>query len=1192
MNERQIFEAALDIAEPARREAFLSQACGADAALRARVDALLTAHAAASQFLETPAVQQLNTPPDSSGEATLQLPPSHVPAEGDSDADIPNAPDLSFLSPSTKPGSIGTLGHYEILNVLGQGAFGIVFRAFDEKLHRHVAIKTMSVQMAATSPPRKRFLREARAAAAIRHENVVQVYSVEEQPLPYLVMEFIDGQTLQQKQRDNGPLELPELLHIGRQIASGLAAAHAQTLIHRDVKPGNILLENGAEQKVKITDFGLARAADDASLTRSGMISGTPLYMAPEQALGQTLDHRSDLFSLGSVLYELATGRPPFRAPTTVAVLRRVVDDTPRPIQEIIPETPDWLVEIIYKLLSKQPDQRYQSAKEVADLLARCQSELQLTGQVTCIPMSNPASGAASAPRVPVPAKDSGGSRPPLASVHPASPARGILGQAWHEWWSEIDRWIALSIQTLLILVHLGCMICLLSMGASSGHDAEGHATFEYRLGIPSPWFRFLVYPEPLKPFQTMLNLFSSSMLIGLVGCLAYYVNWRIEKVRNPQMSKWDRPGIILGFWGLAALIAVSLGLWQGYAALDKPGVAVESANPASGAASAPRVPATPADSGGSRPPLATGWHGWPADAPPPAIAPFNAEQAQQHQAAWAKHLGIPAQFTDKHGMKFVFIPPGEFQMGATAAEVEKLTRDLKHAGADDYDLSVAQFGGPQHPVRITQPFYKAAHEVTVAEYRRFIESTKYVPSMEQLGNARYKWSDSAQGENADRRAVIGVSWDDAVAYCKWRSEQDGLSIELPTEAQWEYACRAGTTTLWSFGDDVADLEKHVVYHGPSYWPAEVVGTKLHNPFGLFDMHGNADEWCTDWHNSGFYAKSPLEDPVWIENPMDIASGRVSRGGSSHSAAWWTRSSTRPWDYPAVPANPKGFRVVLTGDLKAAVLKNAKPEEMRTGSPANGWHGWPAEAPPHAIAPFNAEQALQHQAAWAKYLNVPVEYTNSLGMQFRLIPPGEFMMGSTPAEIEAAAQVLDDPQWLETLNSEAPQHKVILTQPFYLGMHEVTQGQYAPVMGQNPAFFSATGTGKEAVVGIDTTRFPVEIVSWDEVTEYCEKLSQSEQLKSATTKGDNGIACRRRRNGSGPVGQARYLNSAPAREKTISRRPPGLMPTPRNSSILWVSGRPVRLGCTTLTAMSGSGSRMAGNHWLMLSQEINLRSTP
>lgn len=177
--------------------------------------------------------------------------------------------------------------------------------------------------MAATSPPRKRFLREARSAAAIKHENIVQVYSVEEEPLPFLVMEYIDGETLRHKLDSSGPLEISEVLYLTRQIAAGLAAAHAMGLIHRDIKPGNILLEQGVERKVKITDFGLARAADDASLTRFGTISGTPMYMAPEQAMGKTLDHRADLFSLGSVLYQMACGRPPFRAPSTIAVLRR-----------------------------------------------------------------------------------------------------------------------------------------------------------------------------------------------------------------------------------------------------------------------------------------------------------------------------------------------------------------------------------------------------------------------------------------------------------------------------------------------------------------------------------------------------------------------------------------------------------------------------------------------------------------------------------------------------------------------------------------------------------------------------------------------------------------------------------------------------------------------------------------------------
>ena len=380
MNERAIFEAALEIADPNARTAFLDEAFQGDPDARARIDALLKSHKIAGSFLDIPAVEQMGIDA-AGGTANTMLGKSAGDANESDDAQF----DLSFLQPSTKAGSIGTLGHYEILSVLGQGGFGVVFKAFDEKLHRLVAIKVMSVQMAATSPPRKRFLREARSAAAIKHENIVQVHSVEEQPLPYLVMEYIDGQTLQQKLDEKGPLDATEVLYIGRQIASGLAAAHAQGLIHRDIKPGNILLEGGAEQKVRITDFGLARAADDASLTRSGMISGTPMYMAPEQALGQDLDQRTDLFSLGSVLYQMSCGRPPFRAPTTLAVLRRVAEDTPRPLREIVPEIPDWLAVIINRLLAKKPEDRFQTSKEVAELLAKCQSELQQTGRVTCI---------------------------------------------------------------------------------------------------------------------------------------------------------------------------------------------------------------------------------------------------------------------------------------------------------------------------------------------------------------------------------------------------------------------------------------------------------------------------------------------------------------------------------------------------------------------------------------------------------------------------------------------------------------------------------------------------------------------------------------------------------------------------------------------------------------------------------------
>ncbi len=176
------------------------------------------------------------------------------------------------------------------------------------------------------------------------------------------------------------------------QTAEGLAAAHRQGLIHRDIKPSNILLENGVE-RVKITDFGLARAADDASITQSGVVAGTPLYMAPEQAQGEAIDHRADLFSLGSVLYAMCTGQPPFRASSTFAVLKRVCEETPRPIREINPDVPEWLCAIVARLHAKKPDDRFATARDVADALTGRLSELQMrSGARPAAPQQHPAS--------------------------------------------------------------------------------------------------------------------------------------------------------------------------------------------------------------------------------------------------------------------------------------------------------------------------------------------------------------------------------------------------------------------------------------------------------------------------------------------------------------------------------------------------------------------------------------------------------------------------------------------------------------------------------------------------------------------------------------------------------------------------------------------------------------------------------
>ena len=812
MNERALFDAALELEDPAKRQAFVEKACAGDHELLRKVTSLLEAHNQANSFLENPALnfkpQDLNKPAQASHieeTSDFSIGQSDKADEAFAKVDIRNDEsddsdeekvDLSFLKPSTKTGSIGSLGHYEILQVLGQGGFGVVFKAFDEKLHRLVAIKVMNPQMAATSPPRKRFLREARAVAAIKNENVVQVYSVEEQPLPYMVMEFIDGQTLQEKLDGNGPLDVNEVLYLGRQMANALASAHALGIIHRDIKPGNILLEQGVEQKVKITDFGLARAADDASMTRTGLISGTPLYMSPEQALGQQLDQRSDLFSLGSVLYQMACGRAPFRAPTAIAVLRRVADETPRPIQQILPELPDWLAALIVKLHAKKPDERFQSAKELADLLARYQSEIQLHGKVTLFKKQEPAEA--------------------LAEISKDNAPQ-----------------VALATQT---------------------------------------------QPTKKKTNKTLVGAIAALVSVAVLSPFCIPRN-RLQDVAPKQ----DSPTI--------------------------------SSNT-----------------------TATGWQGWPADAPLPAIAPFNAEQAKQHQEAWAKYLNVPVEYTNSIGMKFRLIPPGEFLMGAPQTDIDALvaTNDPQNKVWED----VLRSQGPQHRVILTQPFYAGIHEVTREQFQRVMGERNKTTQSEKAPDT----NETKDSNHPERTAT----WGDAIKFTVQLSQleqlpasylgadvnwipQEGSGYRLPTEAQWEFAGRAGTTTRYWSGP----IREHLLAVD---WVGEnsenrthAVGEKPANPFGLFDIHGNAIEWTENEFDPTDYQKfreTSAIDPRRLENPGWTTF--VARGGASDQ--WGDLAFSSAFRLPRGFGNPPtesgigGCRLVLSVEAVRTLSKLTGPQ--------------------------------------------------------------------------------------------------------------------------------------------------------------------------------------------------------------------------------------------------------------------------
>jgi formylglycine-generating enzyme required for sulfatase activity/acetyl esterase/lipase len=730
-----IFFTALEKGTGQERDAYLDSVCSDDADLRARVQRLLEAHPRVGDFLARPAIDNLSA---------LHPPEDTTMPHGDSEGALVEG--LDFLEAPTRPGSLGRLGHYEVLEVLGRGGFGIVVKAFDEVLHRVVAIKMMAPQLATTSPARKRFLREARASAAVRHENVIAIHAIEEQPIPFLVMDFIAGETLQQRLDRTGPLDVAEVLCLGRQIALGLAAAHEKGLIHRDIKPSNILLGSGIEEAVKITDFGLARAADDASLTKSGVIVGTPMYMAPEQAQGELIDHRADLFSLGSVLYVMCSGRPPFRASTTLAVLKRVAEDTPRPIREIIPEVPEWLCAIVARLHTKKASDRFQTAREVADLLGRCFEELAQHGTVS-------------------------NAGPYLATVDPA-------------------------------------------------HEATVSAA-------PRRRYRF------------------AAAVCTLVVLVVAAAAWFWPRGNNDS-DDTNRP-------------------------------------------------------------------------PNLAVAPFDAAQARAHQESWASHLGVAVEVENSIGMKLRLIPPGQFVMGSPSGE----------PGREKHE-------GPQHEVVLTRPFYMGVHDVTVGQFKAFVKETGYRTEAETDGgndhlfpDGSWRWDAQSSWRNpgfeqTDAHPVVLVSWNDARAFCRWLSEKEGRRYTLPTEAQWEYACRAGSQSKFYFGDDDARLVEYAWYSANSGGKTQPVGQKKPNAWGLHDMHGNVHQWIADWYEAGYYDRAPKENPPGPRHgPVPLR-----RGGSWHEGAQCCRAAYRR----GVPGNSSsnrvamvGFRIVQVGELKSSVDSTKSP---------------------------------------------------------------------------------------------------------------------------------------------------------------------------------------------------------------------------------------------------------------------------
>ncbi len=283
---------------------------------------------------------------------------------------------FEFLRPPEATGEIGWIGPYRVLKLIGKGGMGMVFEAEDPHLGRTVALKVMKPSLAEGAKTRARFLREARAVAALADDHVVPIFQAgEDRGVPYLAMPRLEGESIDARLRREGALPVGEALRIAREAALGLAAAHAKGLIHRDIKPANIWLE-ASSGRVRLLDFGLVRAADgDPSLTLPEAVAGTPQYMSPEQARGKMVTPRSDLFSVGCVLYHMLTGRLPFHGDDALSTLAQLTSSQPEPPAKVDPRVPLNVSDLVLRFLAKSPDDRPASARAAADALAAVASE-------------------------------------------------------------------------------------------------------------------------------------------------------------------------------------------------------------------------------------------------------------------------------------------------------------------------------------------------------------------------------------------------------------------------------------------------------------------------------------------------------------------------------------------------------------------------------------------------------------------------------------------------------------------------------------------------------------------------------------------------------------------------------------------------------------------------------------------------
>ncbi|MCY3017670.1 MAG: SUMF1/EgtB/PvdO family nonheme iron enzyme [Planctomycetota bacterium] len=866
------------------------------------------------------------------------------------------------------------LGGIPLLVKLGQGGMAAVYYGIDTRLGAEVAVKVLPLHLVSQNPDIvKRFLREAQIAGSINSPNLVPVRDVgQDSGYFYQVMEYVHGVTAGKylkyfiKRSEQVGLPENEALEICIAAANGLADAHVRNVIHRDVKPDNILIPKARDKAqllfsdAKLCDLGLARTerAEDAadvyvpqapgregpSLTEAGAAMGTWGYMAPEQAEdAKSAGKPADVFSLGATLYTLLAGHPPYNGDSVMERRLSTYLDRKEPITRLRRDVSPATAAFLERSLRKDSARRYRDGQAVLGALQDCLAARTRADAPTLTqePPTPPVEAARASALV----------RAAEAAVHPLPREGEGAGRA-------------------------GTGPPLKSapgeeIGPSSHRPAGPRQSRTEQLPAEQ---------APAPPVSPSSQEVARGSALGAVPAISLPA----EPRRSPRK-------LAVKTGAIAALVAATIGAGGLLSRYVETGRAVE------------REAFTAA-----------------------AKPPTNQKPETGVAGALPKELAL--DLGKGVTLELVLIPAGRFLMGSPATEDEREQDET------------------QHEVIISRPFYMGKYEVTQEQY------------------------EAVMGENPSRfkgakHPVEMVSWDEAQEFCRKASAKTGKTVKLPTEAEWEYACRAGTTTVYCSGDDFEAIKQVTWCSYDGQWGSAggttPVGSLKPNAWGLYDMHGNAYEWCEDWY--GDYPERAATDPKGTAE----GDGRVTRGGSWFHPPRSCRSADRNRCPPREPHDDQGFRVVVAG-LPAKVETDTVTTHPDTG---------PVQPETEAVQPPTTDQKQETAVAGALPKELVLDLGKGVTLELVLIPAGKFLMGSPATEKER------DP--------DETQHEVTISKPFYMGKYEVTQEQYEAVTGWNLSYSKGA-------------RDPVENVSWDDAQEFCKKASATLPLTILSPRGGQG----------------------------------------------------------------------------------------